>query len=120
MQIAGKSFLACVSCKTRTLLDCSSLANHVRHNHLGPEIWFDGERVRPEKMRELDVGDLKVCHSFFVWGGCASRHFCHNLSTPPPSNSCYRDWRHRQHVVKCCLHLLVAVRKGELMKKWLN
>ena len=67
MQIAGKSFLACVSCKTRTLLDCSSLLNHVRHNHLGPEVWFAGKQVRPDKLQELDIGDLKVCYFFLVW-----------------------------------------------------
>lgn len=45
----------------------SLLVNHVKHNHLGPEIYYNGKLIRPEKMQELDVGDFKVCllHSKF-------------------------------------------------------
>ena len=36
-------------------------------NHAGPNICYDGKLVHPEKMRELDVGNLKVCYFFLVW-----------------------------------------------------
>lgn len=35
-------------------------------NHAGPNICYDGKLVHPEKMRELDVGDLKVSYFFLI------------------------------------------------------
>jgi hypothetical protein len=111
--------MVCLSCKPRTLLDCSSLLNHVRHNHLGPEVWFAGKQVRPDKMQELDVGDLKVCHFFGVWlREGMPLIFSVSFSAFVPSSPGHHYHHHRQHVVeKCRLHLLVPVRKGDHVEK---
>lgn len=94
--ISCKSFLACVSCKPRTLVDCRSLVSHVDYKHQGPYVCYKDKPVRQRKIRELDVVDIKVCFYVVVGVTEALRHSC-------PITYCAFPFTFPRHRVTCSI-----------------